>query len=90
MYYTLEEAKREIEIFHNAIADLEQSYNCDWNDTVHESYGTYVRACKTMAYEIEQTMRNLEASCSRLRNIEPDRLIQESAEICKKIENFRI
>ena len=89
MEYTLERSKHEIQRLHEVIADLERSYtNCDWNDAVHASFLAYVRACKGASFEINQAMRDLESSCSYLRNINPNRLIQESESTLQRIRDF--
>ena len=88
MDYTFEKSKNEIENLHKAIAYLEQSYFCDWNDTVHESYRPYVNKCIRAVWGMEQAMEGLEKNCSRLYDIDSERLIHEAADVCEKIRAF--
>ena len=90
MNYTLGKSRNEVFQLREAIADLVRSYDCDWNDVVHDSYRVYVEMCKRSAFEISQVMEDLEKSCSPLHDIDPDSLIRESAAVCQKIESFEI
>ena len=59
----LNEAKERLE---ESIKSVQEAYECEWDDPVHESYGAYIEDTKSMAEKICTAIDEISSSANQI------------------------
>ena len=88
MDYSLDNLTNSIEMLGDALDQLQSSFECEWDDEVHDSYEAYISKCRTAMQGIEGILDALEKNCAELNSIQPDQIVQDSEIVCAEVNSF--
>ena len=90
MNCNIETLGKEIKQLASAADGLQASYQCDWNDEVHESYGPYISSCKENAMAIVSAFSKGNNVCAKLNALKIDESIQQAESIISAEKSFTV
>lgn len=75
----------EYEKLASAVAD---HYKCDWNDSIHDSYGIYVKQVQKRTRSIHIIRCKAEELAKEAEELKIDEQVSKAADLCKEAENI--
>lgn len=88
MNFSLDSLKNGMGMLTDALEQLQSSFDCEWDDEVHDSYETYISKCRTATQGIEGVLGALEKNCAELDSIQPDQIVQDAENVCTEVNAF--
>lgn len=77
-----------IEGVSQAISEVELSFDCEWDDGVHESFQNYISEIKVVQTAIVAELGNIKSVNSELDDLDIDVLIAQSNNLGVEIEGI--
>ena len=87
--------KNALERYEKAESVIERSYNCEWDDEIHDSFKKFVVACEETVKSIKIIGRQVEQICQDLNSAHieqeksaAEKLNREAADLCQKARSL--
>lgn len=88
MDFSLDNLRNSMEMLTEALEQLQSSFDCEWDDEVHDSYEVYISICRTATQGLEGIFCALEKNCAVLNSIQPDQVVQDAESVCAEVNSF--
>lgn len=88
MDFSIDNLRNSMETLTDALEQLQSSFDCEWDDEVHDSFEAYISKCRTATQGIEGILGALEKNCAELNSIQPDQIVQGAEIVCAEVNSF--
>ena len=76
--------------YKNTVEELKKKYNCEWEDSVHDSFGLFVKEIEINDEEISGIGKRIYNIKSEVEMIDIDNILSKATTICKEVDSFAI
>ena len=71
--------------YEKIVSGIANSYKCDWDDAVHDSYGKYVEQMQTMSKELKIIRTNAEVLVKEIVELKTEEYTMKSNELSEEV-----
>lgn len=82
----LSEIKKCDSEYNKLLSDLSNSYNCNWNDMIHDSYLNYLKQIQDIYAEIHSINCNMNVLNKELEYLHIDEIKNETDKLCREAD----
>lgn len=70
------------------IDNLQDAFHSNWNDSVHESFNTYIEICSSSGKNLSRIVSECENICNNLNKLKIDEKLKEAKDKLKEVEDL--
>lgn len=72
--------------FQKITTAISEKFKCDWDDSIHDSYGKYVSFSQQCSQEVRSIRCKAESLTAEVEDLEIEKLKNRAAELCKEAD----